>query len=543
MASHPLLTLYAVGVVAGLAITRSALIILLRAVGLYHPGLYRYWPRLPWRSVMRLWMGCALWWERVFRHGKMASGGFASVWAVLTNLYTPQKIFIGRTFGLGVGWLQPVGIPVSRHLFIYAMTGAGKTTYICSMLSCWQGSVFLIDPKSQCTHTLRSKDCRIWVVLAPYEETTDQWNPLDDLEAAMQREGTNAAVKWATRIAAALIITPSGSRTPYFTDMARAFVTSLILHILTAHEESCHTLGYMRELIVHGYRIYNEDGSLESTAEESRALLYKLMSENTAFGGAVAGGVSGMCSASGETSGNILSTLQEQTKWLDLPSVKAMLTRTTRPLSDLKTRSDVVLSFCAPVLSIREELAPLARLLTNMATYTFESVKEKNGQCLFVIDELQAQGKNEALEVALPVGRSYGQTIVGIAQDIEGMKHSYPSTYKAFTGNADAVLWMGTNHPDNLNMLSQTLGQKAHVEKDKYTRRKTYRNVPVMDKEQLARLLEPDSGNIIVTRAGRRAMRLKNEPYYCALPVIRYNADPDHRETWLRRFTRFVLRC
>jgi hypothetical protein len=102
---------------------------------------------------------------------------------------------------------------------------------------------------------------------------------------------------------------------------------------------------------------------------------------------------------------------------------------------------------------------------------------------------------------------------------------------------------MGTNHSDNLTMLSQTLGQKAHVEKDKYTRRKSYRNVPVMDKDQLARLLEPDSGNIIVTRAGRRAMRLKNEPYYTALPVTRYNADPDHREALLRRFTRFLLRC
>jgi type IV secretory pathway TraG/TraD family ATPase VirD4 len=437
---HPLYVLYTVAVVIGLAIARSALIILLRAVGLYHPGLYRFWPRLPWRSLMRLWMSLTQWWDRIFCHGKMASGGFASVWAVLTNLYTPQKIFIGRAYGLGVGWLQPVGIPVSRHLFVYAMSGAGKSTYVITMLSCWQGSAFVIDPKGQLTFVLKEKDHRTWVVLAPYEEITDQWNPFDDLKAAIEREGQSAAVKWATRIAAALIVTPSNSKTPYFTYMARAFVTSLILQILTYHDETSHTLGYMRELIIHGYRIYNEDATLESTAEESRELLYKLMSENNAFAGAVAGGFSGMRSASGETAGNVLSTLQEQTKWLDLPSVKAMLERTTRPLSDLKTRNDMVLSFVAPVLSIREELAPLTGLLTNMATYTFEAVKEKKGQTLFLIDELQAQGRNTALEVALPVGRSYGQTIVGIAQDVEGMKSAYPTTYKAFTGNADAVL-------------------------------------------------------------------------------------------------------
>ena len=239
--------------------------------------------------------------------------------------------------------------------------------------------------------------------------------------------------------------------------------------------------------------------------------------------------------------GNVLSTLQEQTKWLDLPSVRQMVSRTTRPFSDLKTRDDVVMAFTAPVLSIRQELKPLVRLFTNFTAYTFESVKEKKGQCLKIVDELQAQGYNETIEVGLPVARSYGETFVGIAQDEEGMKGSYPKTYQAFTGNADAVLWMATEHPSNTGPLSKMLGEKTAIDKDRYSGRKSYRNVPVMDQDQVRRFLEPDSGNIIVTRAGKRPIKLKNDPFYKALPITRYDADPDHGDALLRKLTRLLL--
>ncbi|MCJ8275007.1 MAG: type IV secretory system conjugative DNA transfer family protein, partial [Psychrosphaera sp.] len=518
------LILLSVVLVVGLALVRSVLLLILRSCGLHHPILYSYWPRLPWRSLYQLWMVFALWRERVFRMGRFATGGFANIFSILTNLYRPDTVFLGRAYGLGVGWLQPVGIPVTRHIFCLAITGGGKTTWLISCLATWKGSAWLIDPKGQVSFALKDKDSRTWVVLAPYDENTDKWNPFDDLKAAMKREGISAGVKWATRIAASLIVTPSGSRSPYFTDMARSFVTSLILHILTFHDEKCHTLGYMRQLIIHGYIVKNDDGSLDSTPEESRALLFKMMMGIESFNGAIAGGAAGLQSASGETSGNVMSTLQEQTKWLDLPSVAAMLETTTRPLSDLKTRDDIVLSFCAPVLSIREELAPLTRLLTNMTAYTFESVKDKKGQCLTIVDELQAQGYNQTIEVVLPVGRSYGQTFIGIAQDLEGMKNAYPKTYQAFMGNADATLWMGSAHPENLNHLSKLLGTTALKEKDKRTGRTSYRTVSVLEPDQVGRLLTPESGTIIVTRAGKRAMRLKNDPYFSALPITHYSA-------------------
>lgn len=524
-----------------LSVLRTVVTLALRAVGLSRPSHYRLWPRLPWRSVLKLRLALSLWVEHVFRHGKKATGGFASAWAVMTLLYTPRKVFLGRLYAWGFGLLQPVGMSVSRHIFCYAMTGAGKTTWLISMVSQWRGSVFLIDPKNQVTAALRRNDWRTWVVFAPYGDESDGFNIFDDIKAAIVREGETAAVKWATRAAHALVVTPDGSRQPYFTDTARGFVVGLILHVLTFHEEDDHNLGFVRDLIVHGYRVYSDDGKRTSTREESREVLLRLMDENSVYGGAVAGGAAALNSAGGDTGGNVLSTLQEQTKWLDLPSVRHMVSFTTRPISDLKTRDDVVFALTAPVLSIRQELKPLIRVFTNFSAYTFESVQQKKGQCLKIVDELQAQGYNETIEVGLPVARSYGETFVGIAQDEEGMKAAYPKTYRAFTGNADAVLWMATEHPSNTEALSKALGQKTNVDKERYSRRKSYRNVPVMDQDQVRRFLEPESGNIIVTRAGKRAIKLKNDPYYKALPVTQYDADPDHGDALLRRITRFFF--
>jgi len=263
------------------------------------------------------------------------------------------------------------------------------------------------------------------------------------------------------------------------------------------------------------------------------------MQDNPAFDGAIVGAASAMASASGQTGGNVRSTLQEQTKWLDIPAVKNVLRSTTLPLSELKTRDDVVFSLTAPVLSIREELAPLCRLLTNMTAYTFEAITKKKGQCLTIVDELPSQGYNETLEIMLAVARSYGQTVLGISQNIELMKKTYPKSWSMFSAEADAVYWLATNSNDTANHLAyQTLGRKTHVLTDRYTGEKSYREADVMDADQVKRFLSPGSDNLIVTRAGLRALKLKNEPYFKALPVWKYAADPAHRETFLRRIMR-----
>ena len=536
----PELALAALQLIVLLFLIRSILYGLGRLIGAAHPAWYRWWPRTGARTLIRFVAAITRWREMVFRLGKVSTAGLASPAFVSTYLYRPGRFHLGRIWAAGFGWLQPVGIDVSRHLFFMAQTGAGKTTAVISMISLWAGSAFIIDPKGQITYALARHDRdRRWVVIEPYGKQSAAYNAFDTIKHAMAEQGDGIAVLWAFRIAEALIVTPEGSRSPFFTNSARGFLAALILHVLTTLPPSQHNLITVRRLLVEGVRVHREDGTEEPTTEEERhELLYMAMSNNTAFNGAVSGGVSAIKNAAGETAGNVRATLNEQTKWLDIPQVHPVLSSTDLPPHLLKTLDDVVLSLVLPVLSVREELAPLARLLTNMMGYAFQDERTKKGQCLAVIDELPAQGHNAALEVMIPVARSQGLTVLGISQNIELLRAAYPKTYNIFLGEADAVLWSGINHKETSEHLSSLLHKRTLVKKDAYSGELSYRDVDVLSPDQVRRFLDPNSGNLIVTRAGGRAFRLKNDPYYKALPVWRYAPDPDHKEAFLRRLTR-----
>ena len=473
--------------------------------------------------------------------GSRATGGFSGFLATLTHLFSPGKVFIGRASYHGIGLLQPVGLSVKRHLMLYAMTGSSKTTSIITMIATWRGAVFLVDPKGQVVFALAEQDWRTWHVIAPGEKNSACINFFDVIKEMMKRYGRDAAVRWSLRLAEALIITAAGAKNPYFTDVARQFLAALILHVLTKHPEQDHNLPFVRDLIINGYLVFDDFKNLISTPEEAQTLLFRAMLENDAFE-IIAGGAQALISASGETAGNVRSVLQEQTKWLDMPDARAVLRHSTISLSDLKTRDDTVVALAASIFSVREGFAAFVRALTNFTAYTFEAVPERKGLCLAVLDELPSAGYNAAIEVSLAVLRSMGMVVVAISQSIELMRKTYPKSYKSFSGEADATIWAGGNHQENVEHLSQLLGRRSIVEKDPYSGRKHYRDVDVMTPDQLRRFLHPDSGNIIVTRAGDRPLKLKAPYYFKELAVWQYAADPDHREALLRRFSRLFFR-
>jgi len=265
------------------------------------------------------------------------------------------------------------------------------------------------------------------------------------------------------------------------------------------------------------------------------------MRNNAAIGYIVPGMAAAFASASNDTLGNLKSTLFTETNWLDYPSSRNVLRSSTFDLRDLKRREDVVFSFVVSVLALRGPLAPLARFIINITALVFEHFDEKKGQCLMVCDELPSMGNNKMIEILLPVFRSYGICFIGISQDIQLLKNAYPKTWRSFIGNADFVIWMATNEDETKEYLSGVLGKTTSIEKDKFTGRKTRSIVDVRSAEQIGRLLEPDSGRMIVTQAGNRPKILGDDPYYKALSVWEYAADPNHREAFLRRITRFFF--
>ncbi|WCN09989.1 type IV secretory system conjugative DNA transfer family protein [Marinomonas mediterranea] len=540
------LLLYGLQGLLTIILLRTVVTWLGRIFGFYSPDHYYRWPTLPWRPVYRLYMKCRQWYEQVFLLGKRgATGGFASPLSQFCMRYKPNMLHLGRATAFGIGLLQPVGTPIFRHIFMLAMTGTGKTTALTSLIFLWRGSVFLIDPKAQIVRAISYHDKRTWWVFDPdgiSGMSSISINFFDCINEAIQRDGDDAAVLWSTRIAEALIIIPSQSKQPYFLRVSKQFLGGLILHTLTHHPEEEQNLPFVRDLIINGYRIFDEDGQELTKDDEAHLLLLDSMSRNPAFDGVIAGAVSALKSAGKETAGNVRSSLQEQTQFLDLPNVRKVLRHSDISLADLKTRDDVVLAFTASIFSLREELSRLSRLLTNMVAYTFESVKEKKGQCLTVIDELPSQRYNPVFEVMLAVSRSMGQTFLGVSQNLELMKKHYPDSWKSFIGESDATFWMGGNHPDNAEFLSRLLGKTTHIKKDRYTGQQTRHEVSVMEAEQVSRYLNPNSNRLIVTLAGGRALKLRNEPYFKALPVWHYAVDPEHGERFWRKGLRAFVK-
>lgn len=526
---------------------KNLVVLLLRQCGLSNPLLYRglsgefSWL---WRVVYRLYIACKRWHEFVFKASRQSTGGFASVLSVLTQRFESGHIFLGLPWAWGFKLLSPCGIRIKTHLAIIAQSGAGKSVLLLTIIAMWRGSLVVIDPKGELWRRLIRFLLRLKsvVVLSPFDPAiSGQINPIDCIDRAYRLHGESVAIQWAYRIAQAFIETPPNSKQPFFTDASRGYLVGLILFVYDQFDEEERTLGTVRDLIIHGLRVYDASGELDSTPDEARKLLHKLMMESTAFSGAIAGAAAPFINAGNEVAGNLYATLQERTKILDIPSVRYMLARTTRPLHELKSRDDYALFFDVSISSLRGELKDLARLLTNLVIYTFESTPEKKGQTLFVIEELNAQGHNACVEAALPVARSYGLSIAVVAQDIQAIKSAYVDTHLAFLGNACATIWLSTSHPDNLRLLSELLGKTTLTKTDPRTGRVEHHEKDVMSAEQLGRFLSKDSGNMLVMMAGKRPQRLVLDPYYKALPVTAYDPDPDFREPLLKRLFRLTL--
>lgn len=531
--------------VGGAFAVRTLYVVLARWLGLYSPDQYCWFPRLPWRPFFRTWSALKRWHERTRLFGRRGStGGFAGALGTLALMFKPGHVLLGRAYMFGLPGLQPIGIAPKRHLFAIAQTGSGKTVLAITILATWLGSAFVIDPKAQIVRALAGNDGRQWFPIDPDHQSGFEsacFNPFDWIKECQQLSDEGAAVLAAMRIAEALIVTPSGNKSPFFYDLPRQFLAGVILHVLTIHPASDHNLPYVRDLLIHGYRVTSDEGLEATQGDEPHQLLLRIMLKNPAFDGVIAGAASAMVTAAGETLGSLRATLLEQTKWLDIPNVRAVLKRSDFSLFDLKRRDDIVVAFTPSIYSIREELSRFARMLTNLTAYSFELETKRKGLTLLLCDELPSQKNNPVFEAILATSRSQGLLCFGIAQSVELMKLHYPNSYRSFIGEADVTWWMGGTHPDNRQLLSELLGKRTLVETDKHSGRKTYRDVSVMEPEQIARFLDPNSGHVIVTRAGGRPLKLVNEPYFKALPVWRYAPDPDQREQFARRVVRALL--
>jgi hypothetical protein len=159
---------------------------------------------------------------------------------------------------------------------------------------------------------------------------------------------------------------------------------------------------------------------------------------------------------------------------------------------------------------------------------------------LLAIDEFPNLGKLDGVELVAPTLRSYGARFWAIGQDIEQFQAVYPESWGGFIGGAEAVQFMGIKHAGTVDMIVKLLGQHVVTQSSIQGGRTTRFGVekPLLDADQVRRILSPKRKNQIVWRGDARPMLLKIAPYYEYMPSRYYDRDPRYPERLRHRIWR-----
>lgn len=532
------------------AIPRLIWVIAGRSFGFYKPSDFRLFTKfgLPWRLIYRPIHNLRMWFSTHFLSGKKATAKFSSLLETMSLVYKPNQIFLGRVSLFGIPLFQPVGIDgdTGRHITMIAGTGSGKTTHLMTMLGLHDGNMFVIDCDAQMYNALKRRQGdggngilgkgKDVFILDPYNQSgtgvSACWNPIEEIDAAVEQHGENMAVDAAISLSHSLIRIVDTKNEWVYTG-AREFMTGLILYVWRYSPPGQRNLLRLRELLTRGL----EDDDLAEF--DSFEVLIEAMKMKDDFGGKIAEGAASITSKAGDKNYSRESAI-DQTSWISIPQIAKTLTHSDFRCRDLKTK-DTSLFIVAPITDIRGKLSGWVRAITIMTMEAFQKTpgKPKN-PCLFAIDEMPSLGKIDLLVDASAVFRKYKVRLITITQDIEKLRKAYPDEWKGFLGGSECVIWMANEEPETLDFLSRKLGKstrKAHRGLWSLIRNKPSQNEDrgLMDEEQLSRFLGND---IIVTRYSNRPLKLKHAPYYSELPVYYYEADKNFGDTPRRAYMR-----
>lgn len=520
---------------------------------------YWVWTLLvaPWRPLYKGWLRLKAWYAPFFFH-KGASAAWMGFLAALTLPFTPSDcVLLGRVLFLGIPLFFQVGIRGALHVMVVAATGAGKTRWLISWLCRLhkKASALVIDADAQVIDALGealARDGHPVFNLDPYKLSrypAANWNGIQELDRAAKRHGIKAVVRFARTLAEALVPIDN-SLQPIFRQVAVDFVQACILYVWLFEPKESRNLIRVREIIATGMPELVIDPK-----QDSFAVALYTMRKCTAYddgaGGAIcaviARGAAGMQSGQKGKDGNPFRTSAlAATSFLDQPEIADCSRHSDFACEDLKTGNACVF-VVAPVTDMRGQLSGWVRAITMMTWYAFANIKEeKDIPCAFVIDEAPSL-KIPDLDVAAPVARKHGIRLVLIAQDVEKMREAYPHTYKGFWGNALCCIWMGSEHPESLELIEETTGTKTQKEKVEggwfSSVPERYQTVdrPLIHAHQARLYMSPARGRFIVTVAAMPPIRVAAQYAENSAPLWKYRPSRKFGDRPLRALTRWVI--
>ncbi len=533
--------------------------------GFFYLGLWD--PFMRARHDSRRWVLAGLvklreTWDIVRHFGRRSTGGWAGFIQVLSNRFLAGDVFLGRPKLLLGGMLRPIGLPTQKHMVTIAGTGSGKSTAaLIPNLCIHEGSLLCIDPKGELaaiTARRRGPGGRgvsgmgqAVHVLDPFGIVegwrSSAYNVFDEMERVASSD-PGRAVSYASKVAEALVLKAEGGEQRYWDNAANTLLRGLILYIFAKEPKENRNLGRLRDLVVsgdiEGYQealaagdIRKEDGLSSFDVLEERMLACR----SGPYGKVIAGTIDSIRKMGDRQMGGVVSTAQEHTSFLDEPNLQRISARSDFLIEDLRAgRTSVYV--CLPLNMVSGKEGRWLRMFVLLFIDVMQRAnKPLNPPVLLAVDEFPGLGRLEGIEKVAPTMRSCGVRFWAIGQDIEQFKSTYPDCWNGFISGAEAVQFMGVKDPETVQFLMDLLGEhvvrvrvplgggRSSWEKDER---------PLLDADQVARILSPDRKNQIIWRGNKKPMMLKTAPYFWYLPNSYYERDPRYGEPLRHRIWR-----
>jgi type IV secretion system protein VirD4 len=376
------------------------------------------------------------------RHG---SARFASQ-KELEPYRKPQGFYVGlHTFYRKAG-----------HLLTVAGTRAGKGTNLIlqNLLMPWlfkKTSFVVIDPKGELaavSANAQRKAGRKVVILNPWKLlmlANTGYNPLDILKSDPLYIVDDVAM-----IAESIV--PSGkggSEDDHFQSRARAFVSTLLLHLVTSAPTEDRHLGTLWQWL----RL-DQKSWIELLAD-------MIMNSDPHVGDIVKAGANEIASLmknSDREYGSVISTAQKCTDFIKSPSLRESMKGSDDFTSADLASGNVTVYLCIPFDQIKSYSAWLRLVVTSLMRSVVRNPKE---EVCFLIEEAYAFGYHSEIDMALGAYAGFGIHVWSIFQTLVQVKNIYGDNWENFIANCSVRHFFNISDNFSTSYISSMCGQTS----------------------------------------------------------------------------------